>query len=1716
MLNEEIVPSTEEPIPVATPEFQEQAPEDFPEAEADPFIAAEEEVTEDAVATEEPIGDSGIDPNYEIPSELEEDKPLGGTEDDYISLAEPEAAPLEGKSAIKAKETSYYATQELELEGEIAEAKFNESSSQQITEGRSDLEDQALEAAAQSNIESDEIAIESIVADSSLEVGLRKNILKTYMMTGSLPVTLKERFINRKTMPIPSSPIADIIAQENILETIEYRKNDQHRRVRNEEIDSVDPSYWDSFAQGGWLTLMQISETTGIPISSHFFDTGVSTPEDVKAGMAEAKRIQELGTGHAIVQGLGGIAPQLVAAVGAGVAAPALGLGTLTTMGVVFLSGGTPQALARYSQLGVEGVNEETRRIASLQEGVFFGVETSLPFLKAASFLKSVILNGGATLTFDQLSLAAQNRILEAYPELQRRQFDPTDMTVSALMGGIMGAIFSKRTVKTPKAPTKTKVDEDMEVPASSVADSEKVANPKEAAKDAAETIATNDAKAADVKTGGKGMGSYLHDWVNPKSYNMTDAGEQPLLPDAAAALKAWFARADAEMRDLFTDTRFDANVQNATKRYEDLSTIHEIQKDFGSGPKYDQPNSKLSITDDLSEGQEIYTPRSGGVYKTEAGALREMKKLQRSIDGYTATKDGKLSLVEKDGGYVVAFDWKLNYDPLSMGRLAIEPITILGGRIDVTAIARSRIGNHIFDRGRHKKAEQGAFRGVETSARIANTFHRNLNDAISTLKHKAEFETLVRDSEELGKSNYTIMEITEQFPNLKRAEAENLAVVWSKWRRIVDYQYNFTARQHRNGLAANGYRGIHLDGKGKPVGTATEQITPEELSALRLADDAHVWDYETGQQVKYDKQKFEDEGRTLVKMLDVADDSAGQAFEYAILGSKAKLHTLPEITLPKVEGWSPRVTKENWFIDIVPKEYYINGSKITDPDTLWKKKKNTVGASRTEAEGLGMKAELEKSNPDMRVVVRRERGSDMKQIEEAMEIQGGMLREAKRKGERLQSPDGSPARLEDSLVSLQKSIDLTASTEAFTQWDRAFQSSFLKEYSHLLDDGLFPKSQLEISMKGEPSRIKELQFADAQRLWKYYYTQKQMKTYGDFQWEAFFHHQADLLEKYTARFHKSQSESIRNMARNAPDSLRALGDQGNIVFTKWPKGWGSALYIHLNVPRQHIIQPAQVREMWVVNPGTADNSFLKAQSMRFLITSMDKFQNVNMDVVKTIAGNKGTGRTVAELVEDFKAIKRSGLLDSMDRNELVRDVFNDSQAMLVESGWGKAGRRASNVVTKPIGFARKIGFDAGEMSNRLGMWYQARELWQQQNPKKNWRTLENQEIIAAEGVKLSGAMSRAGSLPYQRGFASVLFQFMAISHKLTMNILQDGATIMTPALRSKLAAARLTAYGFHAGLPAAGLLAYSYDLFDGDPLFDDYPELRRVLEHGVLDYAVNTMINKLWDDEDGAVTDLAIADSLTPYNPLLFPYISTAAEWYKLIDGSPSTNPRFPIVSIAGSVGKTMNNLSALFGQDEDIISDPEKFKQAAHEIAQLSSGYKNATKAVIMASTESIISSNGNDLGISISTAESFGKFLGFRTQKEINNWEGVLSIIELKAVEKDLVEGIHEQWVYISKVLDKPEGQVKFRAMGNLFDVLKQGKVLSPDSIGRIKDAVIRKDLTAFSTGVGSLLAELYKYNHDEVVGEMKKLARTIQDSKDPNIKEWYENWKNRDGL
>jgi hypothetical protein len=1578
--------------------------------------------------------------------------------------------PIEDK---RARELSYYATQELD----VAETEFQESRNQLITEGRSDLVDRAKEQAKESDIDSDQLAIESVISDPNVPANYKKVLLKTYLTTGFFPISLKERYINNIATPDPTKSNASIEAQDLVLEQLFVRKNDQHIRSRDEQIEEISDGYLSAMASGFMTTFDQVGQTVG---------WNDMTLDDIKKDIDKTNNIANKSTMHAIMVGVGTLGPPLIAAGTGAIAAPLLGAGTLVSAGVAAGMTGVTEALARYSSLGAEEVEESIRLQGSIVSGTLLGAEVALPIIRSYNLAKNILFNGGGAIAISELSIYVQNALLEAYPELKQPQFELTNLTVNGLMGMSIGLIFGRL------KRVKRLGEDDVGVPADSVADSQRVGNPEEAAEDAAKIIKNEDHTAAETKTG-RGIFSYIHDWYMPKQHSIPKTGPDSLPPDAAAKLKEDMKMDEEEVLGHFDRRRVDPNVQNAQGRYDDIEVIVDIHKDKG-GPKRHHSASSLEFLDDVSRGTDIYTPSRGGVYKTEKQAKIQMKKLQDSIDNSSAKDDGVVSLEARDGGFVIKWDWEKEYNPLSVGKMGVEDIRMFGDRLDVTRLARSWVGEFLFPTGKHKKMEGGAFRGIEHQAAIANAFSRIFNNAIRDLKLKKEFNAMIDHAESHGIDHFTISEIRTKF-SVSRKEAQDLYVTWTKLRQVLDLEWNFRNRRDRNRKAADGMRGVYFQGEGKPLGMASEKISPEDLIELGKGN-SYVWDYELNRKIKYNKKKFEAEDRKIVRLFEPAGGK-GQSFRFGVLSSKVKLHHLPEITLPKVAGYMPRVTKENFFIDMIPKKSYIDGKLVTDPIILAKHLKTTKGAARTEIEGDEMAERLRLNNPDMIVKVRRDRLHTYDQETEAMKVRSMMEGESKRKGEWLDSLDG-PARIEDRFVSIRKSFDNLATTEAFNQWDIAVQNSFMNRYKQFTRKGEFPSNKNDLVLPKGAERVDEIKFKEALRNFEYYYMMKQIKTSGDFHWEGLFHGIADLMEDIVPN----------KYARGASDMSRRLGNQGNIP-VKISKQMASALYIHLNVPRQWIIQPQQAREMAFINPASADASVIRSMTMRALISTMDSSHNLNNSTLKILVGR--TGLSEKALRDDFRAIKNSGMLDSLDRNELVRDTFNDVEALLVENGFQKAYRRTSNVISKPIGMARRVGFDAGEMSNRLGMWYQAKAIWQKKNPNKDWQSIEAQEMIALEGTKLSGGMSRAGSLPYQRGAVSIVMQFQAISHKLTMNLLQDRATILDGSQRAKVGALRFALYGFGSGVPGSAFMAYTYDVFTDDPLISD-PKYRKIAENGVGNWLANKAIRNVFDEEGGPVTDINFSDGLSPYSPHLLPYVTTGMEVYKLFDGIGGTDPRFPIMGIKTAIGETASKIESHFHIKD--ISTPTLLIYAVHEVAQLTSGYKNLTKAIIMASTNQIQNKRGQDLGEAISISEAFAKAWGFRSNKEIDAWDGTLTAIQLAAVKKELAEDIYKKWVHIIPLIGTSEYDAQVSALSSLFTILDHSPHIDAQSKNDIEEMVMNMDSASHKSGKASLMAELWKHSYETITGDMKDLVEILERSENPKTIEWLEIWKSKE--
>ena len=1728
MLTEDkIVPSTEEPIPVVDASFDDQglAPEDFPVAAPDPFVKAEEGVTQEYMDES-----SGIELPSEEPEPIDLSSPESTSE---VYLPPPEEDPLPSKTQVQSKRDSFYAAEELEIA--VHDSSFDESQEQQFMDGRSDLEDAALEQAAASDSESDQMAIESIISDPTISQGIRASVLENYIQRGSIPVPLKERYINKLASNLDNSDYEDREVQREISETLGPRKTDLDIRSRNEDIDVMLDSHpnisaWESYKAG-----VNQAET-GI---NKFI--GNATEANVKEQLVIEQKILASGDMVNIITNQFG---QLTPAIAAGAMAVAslpvtlgttatVGLAMLVRAGVVWATASTALSMDHYSRLDAQGVNKEILAYAAVARGTMTGLEIALPIFRSTSILQIMALNGGGNLLIGQLSVAVQNEVLKAYPELQREQFNTANMTVDGLLGAGLGLLFGRikmRSAPVGQAPidgvSSTEVKglpapntprPKKHIPVNSPAEAQKVANPKKATDEAVRIIKENDVKSADTITDGAGIGAYAADIVLP-NFNV----DPNLNLNAANQLIEDVKKNDYVFTEGMKDSRFNDVLQNTTQRNKLHIQALAIRADVQGGPVYSQSNSNVPLEGiDFTEGRDVYLPRKGGTYKmTESGesspsAQRELAKIQARVDASSLRGLGDVHFIKKDQGWVIEHTWKKEWVD-TYGILGIDEVHLAG--IPATNLARSAAGKWFIPNPANQRMGDPHIIGIEKEALYANRLDRIAEKSIHKLKHKLEFHNLINHGMQNGIDHYSIKDIFKLYSKtLTWKQAEEVYVAHKRWRRSLDYTHVMAARQHRNKLANEGWRGLRATGNMNSLMLATTKIPTDDLARLKSGE-MNVLNYEANIAEGY--RPKEGDGRTLVRLKETLE-VGGSSYEYVTFGSDMNLGILPDVTLKKLKGFSPRFHMANFYIDAIPKSKMVNGRTLSKFDDL-AKYKTTVAGAKTINEANEIAAKMGKDNSDFTFVPRRERANKLEQFAEQMQVASKSAEVERGRGQQqLTDGNGNNIPIGDHWQSMKRTNQTLSHVEAFDQVDRILQHDFVETHKVYLAKGTFPEDSADVRMpENSEIPLKQLErgYKEALRNLEYYQKQKVLKTLGDFNWEGMFHSMADTFESFAKELEKSEIALIKQGSRNIPDALRMFGDQGNLL-TKVPKWMASAFMISMSPARQLIIQGQQAREMLIVNPIGAFNAMRLMYGVRTIYLFSPEPDLPNMTWVKFMAKEGAMGE--AEMLREYHNVRKSGLFDGLNRHELIRDAMLMAEKGLNESGIQTTSRWITNATNTVPHWGRELGFKIGELDNKMGMYFQARDILRRRHPEKDWNTPENLAIIAIEGNKLAGAMNRAASLPYQHGILSSIMQFWAIPHKMLFNVIQNTATIMDPKMRIKLFAARSAMYGEDATLilPALG---YVYEMLmgDDDPWLQDYPNIRYMLKNGigdvVMNYAINLAFYKEGElDKNGnpqVPSNIAFGDALIPYSDLLYVYADLAYEVYKLYDKDISTMPRTAGTEVISRINRTARDLGRIWGKLNKNAPTHEKLLTSMSTIGKLSSGWNNLSKAILMESTRRVETANGFEILDDATVPEAIAKAWGFRSHKEIDAYKNYLDDKKLEFIKQDIADNVYKDMIYIADNFGTDKAESIIDSLGMIWGIIREGSEdLDDKDIEDILDKIMNKLDREGKDGRTVITMKLIEYNGKNIQGPMKGILQRMLDSKNPKQVEWAKGFK-----
>lgn len=1205
----------------------------------------------------------------------------------------------------------------------------------------------------------------------------------------------------------------------------------------------------------------------------------------------------------------------------------------------------------------------------------------------------------------------------------------------------------------------------------------------------------------------GASKAQLINEGIIPSFYRQADLNAMPDVTE-------YFLNLDNQWRTEFEQFRFDENVQGlAEQRREDYSIVMDVLSKE-RGPIYMQNKSSIeNIDGNIYEGKAVFGKDKQYLFSNIDEVVDAYNELKTSIEGVPEELSSKLYikdevskeiytpeqlLTQKDlftelkaKQFSINWEWKKEYDDISKlyfgpdsvtSSLSFGPGPLKG--IDVSKIARSGLNWWVLNPGTFPKwFEKSAARIAPRAARQEALILQNIGKFVANSKHKKELSDLVQLAEQNEVDYFTLGDIRSRYPYLKEVQTRDLYTSYMAWRKFTQYQHALVNLQKRRELYRDGFdRGLYVNGvyTGQPVNS--------NFKFKSAADaDIEVWDADLNIPIRFTWNTarqdgiFDIGGKRLVQYANpFTEPNTNKRYHYTLINETTSVADfLPERVVPRRRGYSPIKTEENFFVQATPLELIVDGKRVDNPKILEENYTEVIGAARTKKEANKLIQKLQERFPDRRLSVRQDREVDFNSIVDELEARERLSRNAMQRGERLHSLN-APARIEDRLTTLVQTTQSLVRNNAFSIWEEAFKDTFVRSYGDFLTNGEFPKSISNIESRPNLSLDRQKMLEEARALYSKYVRMKSFGTASDAFFQRTFHALADIFDNW----------------KFGADVLRKLGNKGNFVVNA-AKTIASTLFINFAPQRQWLVQMQTLLDMSMITPLDAPRIFADTLSVRgALMAESELFKKGKLapaaESMYSIFG-KTSSMKKEEFDATIKAIKDSGLLESIDLNMMVHGVINDLNDPLIRSPGERVLAAPGDVISKTSKAARAVGFDAAESTNRIGLWLVAKDLWQKNNPGKDWNNRKTIEEISYEEWRLSGSMSRAGAYAYQEGLLSMFMQFAAISQKLTMNVFQDNATMLSPSQRARLAAARLAMYGPRFGLPVAGLVSKYVNSVE-DP---ELQEQLKLAERGLLDLALNSLTKAVTGEE----SNVNFSSSFSPYSDWGLPQIDTFFELAKLWDGKP-TDPRFPALGAISAVEETLTKMQGWFTVGKVT---PENWGKVVYEISKLASGMNNYSKMQIMLATQDKFTKMGSPLGLKATAAEAYWQFFGLPTFREEDMWEAATSLADMNQAIKVMSEDIHRTMVSLYE--NFPEDADKQVEYLQSFVSMLEGENWGPQEIDELVEKVIELDKQRYMTVGDSVLIKILNKTAGNNSAELTKARNliTLYQSSDPNAQE-----------
>lgn len=572
---------------------------------------------------------------------------------------------------------------------------------------------------------------------------------------------------------------------------------------------------------------------------------------------------------------------------------------------------------------------------------------------------------------------------------------------------------------------------------------------------------------------------------------------------------------------------------------------------------------------------------------------------------------------------------------------------------------------------------------------------------------------------------------------------------------------------------------------------------------------------------------------------------------------------------------------------------------------------------------------------------------------------------------------------------------------------------------------------------------------AMARNQWEYIYSLEQgyINHIDEFS-KGTFNLVGDILGKY--------SYTGERAARNAAKINPAQGTKG-AVFNA---------YLGMHPLRQAIIQSHQAMRSMALNPKYWHTGQLSRDAAAYSLLK------VGGDMTTAA---KTAGRSNQEMKEIFKFIEDSGMLDSVDKNNLVQGALFDVADK--SRGWK---RKTANAVSIP----RRIGFDVGEKTNLalnlLTVFDRAK------NQGKNIRDLRVRDELYGEARSITYSMNRAGDMPYNSNFLSVVMHFAQVPHKAISQVAPQwmgGSRTISPGDKAKLFATDMMLFG--AGPGAAATIAASMRGDDDEGELS--PEAFEILSQGIEGFLLNNAVRMASGETD---TSINFSSSFRPYSSEMFVELGENlfgdGNFADMVAESPAGTLHG---RMSDAMLTTMQYMSMSMGGGYDEFESETELVDVIKGWASIASGFNDSFKAKAMMETDQLLSRTGTVIDPSVTNAEAVAQLFGFSTADAERLRElGNLTYKTEKEFRDDVKQYVDELYRFVSMNVDDPQSfktslKMLSQAYRQFEGVPKARKIILQEMK---KKADKNKEMHAFQR-----LAKMAGWRDEESMGEAIEL-------------------------